>query len=361
MNLLTRHLLKEFLKIFLLSALTLIMIYLLIDFLEKVRILIRYKAEPIQVFRYFLYKIPKIVFDTTPMAVLISTLITFGIMARNNELTALKSAGTHLYRVAAPVLVFSFIIALGLLYANTDLIPSGIRQAEFIRAVYIEKGSETSYFRQDKIWFRVADRVLFNVQLIDPEKNKIQGIGVYKLSDSFSLLEEIDARELVYENGNWFLISGIKRKFLGSGRIESEIFEKETFPLDKKPEDFRRIEVHEDRLKYSELRNYVEKLSAEGYVARRYSVDLYGRLAFPFVSFIMALVAVPFGMNNEQRAGGISKGIGISLAIGFSYWIIYAVSISLGHSGMLPPFLSAWVANFLFCAIGVYLLLTVRQ
>ncbi|MFI5305625.1 MAG: LPS export ABC transporter permease LptG [Nitrospiria bacterium] len=361
MTLLTRHILREFLKIFILASFSLVFIYLLIDFFEKVRLFLRYKPEILSIITYFIYQLPKIIYDTTPIAILLSTLITFGTLSKNNEITALKSAGISPYKTALPVLGFSCLIGVILLYANTDLIPYGIKKAEFVRSVSIEKSGESSYFRQNKIWFRSENHVLFNVQLIDPDQQKILGIGIYKLSDTFSLKEEIDAKELIYENSQWYLLSGIKRKFKGAGQILVEKFEKERIDLDKTPQDFKEIGIQEDRLKYDELRSYVKKLSAEGYIATRYWVDLYGRIAFPVVNIIMAIIAIPFGIKNDKRSGGISKGIGISLAIGFSYWVIYALSTSLGHSGMIPPLLSAWLANLLFTAIGGYLFLTIRQ
>ncbi|MHB8481756.1 MAG: LPS export ABC transporter permease LptG [Nitrospiria bacterium] len=361
MTLLNRYILKEFLKVFTLTSFTLLFIYLLIDFFEKVRIFLRYKPDLFVIFEYFLYQIPKIFYDISPIAILISTLITFGTFTKNNEITALKSSGISPYKTAIPIFATAVVTALFLLYANTNMIPSGIKHAEFIRSVSIEKGSETSYFRQNKIWFRTKNHILFNVQLIDPDKGKILGIGIYKLSNNFSLTEEIDAKELVYEGSDWYLLSGIKRTFSRDGQITTAAFDKEQIDLDKTPADFKHIIIQEDRLKYDELKNYVKKLTSEGYTATRYWVDLYGRVAFPFVNILMALIAIPFGLKNDKRSAGISKGIGISLAIGFSYWIIYALSTSLGHSGILPPLLAAWLANLLFLAIGGYLFLTIRQ
>ncbi|MBI1824552.1 MAG: LPS export ABC transporter permease LptG [Nitrospirae bacterium] len=361
MTLITRYVAREFIKLFALSLVSLVLIYLLIDFFEKVRIFLRYKPDIFTILEYFICQIPKYIYDTAPIAILLSTLIVFGTFSKNNEMTALKSAGISPYKTALPVVGIAAIIGVILLYANTDLIPAGIKQAELVRSVFIEKKGEFSYFRQNKIWFRAEDHVLFNVQLVDPDQHKIFGIGIYKLSDTFSLKESIDARELIYEGSEWYLVSGVKRTFLKGGEIRTEKFDRERITLDITPEDFKQIGIQEDRLKYVELKNYVKKLSAEGYVTTRYWVDLYGRIAFPVVNVIMAIVAIPFGLRNEKRSGGISKGIGISLAIGFSYWVVYALSTSLGHNGMIPPFLSAWLANILFMVIGGYLFLTIRQ
>jgi lipopolysaccharide export system permease protein len=92
----------------------------------------------------------------------------------------------------------------------------------------------------------------------------------------------------------------------------------------------------------------------EGYDAKEYIVNLYGKIAFPFVILIMVLIAVPFALRSE-RSGGVMQSIGLGIFIGFSYWIVHAFSMSLGKSEILPAFLAAWAANILFGAIAAFL------
>jgi lipopolysaccharide export system permease protein len=74
----------------------------------------------------------------------------------------------------------------------------------------------------------------------------------------------------------------------------------------------------------------------------------------------MAFLGIPFALRSG-RTSGIAVGIGISLGIGFCYFAINAVLLSLGQAGILSPFVSAWAANFIFAGIGVWLAMTVNR
>jgi lipopolysaccharide export system permease protein len=103
---------------------------------------------------------------------------------------------------------------------------------------------------------------------------------------------------------------------------------------------------------FRELRNYIRKIRQEGYDATRYETDLQGKIAFVFVSLILALIGVAFPMRSE-RSGGIAQGIGIGVIIGFSYWIVFAFMLSLGRSGTLPPAAAAWATNVILGIVAV--------
>ncbi len=110
---------------------------------------------------------------------------------------------------------------------------------------------------------------------------------------------------------------------------------------------------------YFELKRFIEKLQTEGYDATRYIVDLQGKIAFPLVSLILAVIGISFSLRSE-RSGGIAQSIGAGLVIGFSYWLVYAFAMSLGRSGVFPPLIAAWSGNILFSAASVWLLLRAK-
>ncbi|MCI0528864.1 MAG: LptF/LptG family permease, partial [Nitrospira sp.] len=199
-----------------------------------------------------------------------------------------------------------------------------------------------------------------NIQLIEPSQEVMYGVSLYKLTPDFSLQETLEAKELRYENGQWLMVNGVHRTFEPDFRIHTEMFEKRQMTLDRTPEDFQNIMLREDEMTYEELEQYQERLSREGFNARRYQVELSSRAALPFVSLIMVLVGIPSGLRGGARTG-LAKGIGLCLIIAMAYWFVFSLSISLGRGGVLPPLLSAWLANITFTAIGGYLFLQIRQ
>jgi lipopolysaccharide export system permease protein len=108
------------------------------------------------------------------------------------------------------------------------------------------------------------------------------------------------------------------------------------------------------------LRGYTVKLRKGGYDATRYLAQMHSKLSLPFACLIMAFVGIPFALRGG-RTSGIALGIGLSLAIGFAYFIINAILISLGQTDVLPPLVSAWAANFIFALSAIWLTLTIHH
>lgn len=358
MSILDRYILKEYMKIFLLSLLGLIAVYLAVEFFDRIRGFIEHDASLINMLEYFLFRLPKIIFFISPPALLISILITLGILSRNNEIVAMEGSGISIDRISIPLLLFSMLFSFLNLYLNITAIPRANEEARFIKDAHIEKKPKGAYFKQDKIWFRGNDHSIYNIQLIDKDR-RIRGIDVYRLDDKFFLSEIVEAKELSFEADGWILISGIRRRFQEDGGIETIPFDTLAINLGWRPEELRKIDVDPEDTTYSDLASYVKRLESGGYNSSRYKVNLHGKISFPFVNFIMAMIGIAFGLRNN-RGIGIAKSIGISMVIGFLYWIVHSIAISLGYGGVIPPILAAWAGNIIFLIIGGYLFLNLR-
>jgi lipopolysaccharide export system permease protein len=111
---------------------------------------------------------------------------------------------------------------------------------------------------------------------------------------------------------------------------------------------------------YMELKRYVKKIQAEGYDATRYLVDMHGKVAFTLVSMILVIIGISFSLMKTERSGGIMQCIGVGIVVGFSYWVVHALSMSFGRSGTIPPVLSAWIANLILGSISIVMYLRVK-
>jgi lipopolysaccharide export system permease protein len=87
---------------------------------------------------------------------------------------------------------------------------------------------------------------------------------------------------------------------------------------------------------------------------------MHSKLSLPFACLIMAFLGIPFALRGG-RTSGIALGIGLSLAIGFAYFIINAILISFGQTDVLSPLISAWAANFIFALSAIWLTLTLHH
>jgi lipopolysaccharide export LptBFGC system permease protein LptF len=99
-------------------------------------------------------------------------------------------------------------------------------------------------------------------------------------------------------------------------------------------------------------------LKSSGYSVVTYMVQLQRKVAFPFVTVIMTLLALPFAVTTGRR--GALYGIGIGIVMAIVYWIALSVFAALGAGGAMSPVLAAWAPNILFSAAAAVMLLTVR-
>ncbi len=361
-TILFRYLLREYVKIFFMCFAGLMTIYLVIDFFEKVRRFLRYDAEMLDVLTYFLLKTPAISFQIAPLAVLMATLLTLGVLSRSHEITAMRSCGVSLPWIAFPFVSFAAVLALVLLSFSSTVIPLTAAKAEEIRAVRIEKKPAPTAVTPVHPWTRIGNHTLMNIAALDANGERLARIRLFHFTPQFQLDRLTEAQEARYHDGGWTLYHGNQRRFLPDGSVALAEFEQQPVDLSLLPEDFTTWLVGEsETMTLREIRTYVGRLSHEGFNFSRFLTDYYGRIAFPFVTIIMVMVGLALSLRRSGvRGGSMAMGIGQALVVGFCYWATHSISIALGRGGVLAPLFAGWMANFLFASFGLYLLLKVR-
>jgi lipopolysaccharide export system permease protein len=359
LSVLSWYIAREFLIVFLLSIGGFNVIYLVIDFFQSIKKFMSYQAPAGLALSYYLLKLAEITFQTLPLTVLLSTLVTLGTLSRHTEITAMKANGISLYRITRPIIVISIGIAFVTFFGNEYLAPYAHQKSEYIMEIEVRGRDQKVSFKNLNIWYR-EDDAIYNFQVFDPEQNTLKGVTVYRFEKDFKLVERIDALEAVWQNDRWTFHDVTIRYFPkgGSMTVENRL-SMDSF-MEITPEHLKKVEKDTEEMGYGELKRYIARLRKAGYDATKYMVDLEIKLSFPFINLIMVLIGVPFALKTG-RTGGFAAGFGISLTIGFTYWILISVSRAMGHSGILPPLLSAWSPHLLFGGGGAIALLSIRQ
>ncbi len=356
MSTITRYMLREYLKFFVMILTLLTLISLIIHFLEKIKTFSERAVSIRPILLYFFYKLPGILFDVMPFVILISTLVTLGAFSRNNEIIAFRSAGISLLTLTMPLIGFALCLSLALFFLNGALFPHMQKEARRVRESLIEKktdGHAKGRLVQNNIWLRDSRQVLLRAQLIEPEQNRMRGVHLFYLDEGSALLAEVEADSLAYTQAGWMLSEGLDRRFLQDGRVQVVPFRHRPVGLRTRPEDLRDLSVVPDEMTHSRLTDYIDRLSEASLPVARYRVDLYGKQATPFAGFIMALLGIPFALHREKMA----RGMVLSLSLALSYWLLSALLISFGRALILPAWLAAWGANLTFLAVGCGLFL----
>jgi lipopolysaccharide export system permease protein len=355
-----RYIMREYLKIFSLSLGSLILIYIVVIFFQKMNFFQRNNAPFYLMFEYVLYKIPEATFQwTIPYGVLLATLLTLGTLSRHSEITAFKAGGISLYRITVPLILVVLVVSFFSFLGNDYLVPFANQKTRYVLDVKVRKEPVTGFFKNYKIWYR-SDRRILNIQLLDASKKALRGLTLYEFDDQFRCIQRIDATEAKWIDGKWKFHEGVVRDFDPSGSIQMTPFKEMDFPLNETWESFQKTEADSAEMNYADLRTYIHRIQAAGYDATRYLVDLYAKISYPLLNLIMILIGVPFALKTG-RSGGVALSIGISVMIGFAYGITFYIFLSFGKSGVLSPLLSSWIPTVLFGLAGVFTLMSIRQ
>ena len=358
MKLIDKYILREFLRFFLITCVTFIALYLIVDFFERIRMFLSNKATVVQMASYFLYSIPMIISMTLPAAILLSTLLTYSFLSKFSEITAMKANGISLHRIALPVLAVAVIIAVFLFFFTELVTPYSLQKTQYIVKVDVQKQKAMGFFKQNEIWYR-SHNAIYNFKMFDVEKNILRGITINHLNPDFTLKMRIDAERAEWKNNSWVFFNLLVTTFDQNNTPFLEWSKEQVISIPEGPNDFKIIQKDAEKMGYFELKRYVNKIRAEGYDVSRYMVDLQGKTAFPFVCLILVIIGMSFSVRSE-RSGGVMQSLALGIFIGFSYWIVHAFCMSLGRSGMLPAFLAAWASNLLFGGIAAYLFYRLR-
>ena len=358
MRILTLYVARAYLKMLSLCLGSFISIYLVVDFMEKISRFTRDGADWKHIALFFIAKIPEIVIDSAPLAVLMATLLTLGTLSLNSELTAMRSCGLSLARISAPILTISILVSLSILLIGELVLPKSYAQRIYIQEVLIKKKSPSTYFRQQNLWYREEGTVL-RASLFDPGESKLKGITLWELQPGTGQpIRRTDAESGLLGESGWVFSKAVVRQFQGGemsgGKKSAEL----PVQLKLKPADLKVLGKYSDSMTLAELRRYCRKLKSAGYDPTRYLTQMHSRVSMPFGCAIMAFLGIPFALRGG-RSSGIAFGIGLSLGVGFLYVVVNSVIISFGQVGLLPPIVAAWATNFIFLIAGIWLSLTI--
>jgi lipopolysaccharide export LptBFGC system permease protein LptF len=148
------------------------------------------------------------------------------------------------------------------------------------------------------------------------------------------------------------------RSLKGASIEDYHTFEVTTFnELREDPSYFKKEVKQSSEMNYDELRRYIDDLQQSGFDTIRLKVQLQKKIAFPLITLVMAILAIPFSASG--RRGGALVGVAVALGIAVVYWVTAGLFEAMGDANQLPAVIAAWAPDFIFAFAGGYMLLRV--
>lgn len=369
MTIFDRYIVRQLLSVFLFGLLTFLLIFVVINMMERLDDFIDAKAPVQVIFQYYLAFTPEIIKLMTPVAMLLGALFVVGRMANQNELSAMKSSGLSLYRFLLPFVVVALAVSIVSIYFNGWIVPYANAKKTSIERTHLHplQGTRSSM----PLFFQDGRTRLASVNYYESTSRIGYRVSIEELSNTnlTVLHRRFDARQMEWGRlrntpgdtlaEGWILINGTTREFNGESQRLTTF---ERLPLGRlsiTPMDIEEKQRKPDEMNYVKLREFIRNQERAGQDISRWMVDFHNKIAFPFASVIVVLFGVPFA--SIKRRGGLAIDFGVCVAVTFIYLGFMKTSHVFGYNGDLNPLLTAWLANIIFLILAVINIVRVEK
>ncbi len=361
-RLLDAYVVREFFGMFVLVLASFVMLMLVFTFFELVGDIVRNHIALATVGAYLFNLAPSMIYTITPLAVLISALVTFGVLNRNSEIVAMKATGISLYRLVVPIVSISAILALCLFLFDDYYLPSANRRQEALRSTIKGHPPQTFLHPEEKWMFGQShpgeQGRIFYYQFFDPDSNAFANLSIFEFNPAtFALSRRIFASRAEWndETQTWHFENGWVRNISGNNPEYSEFKDTTFAEIQEDPGYFKKENWQSQEMNFRQLDSYIRDLRQSGFDTMRLRVALWHKLAYPLIAIVMSVLAIPFALSMGRR--GSLSGIAVAISVALAYWVVDGLFGALGNVNYLPAALAAWSPDVLFGLTGGYLLL----
>jgi len=310
------------------------------------------------VISYFRYLVPLMVYQLSPLASLVATLVTLAVLAKNNEVIAFKASGVSLYRIVLPLTLAGCIIAGAMFLLDDTFLPYANQRQDALHNQIKGRPAQT-YFQPAHQWIFGENDKVFNYELFDWERQLFGGLSIFELdSKTFQMRRRIFATRATWEPSEnaWILTGGWIRDFEGNKVTRYTPFKVNSLPeLTETPSYFRRDVRQYTQMNWRQLGQYIASLRQAGFDTSRLAVQWQKKFAFPLIAAIIVFLGAPFAFLVGTR--GAVGGLAVAVCIGIIYWATAALFEAMGAVGQLPPLLAGWAPDAIFGFLAIYFFL----
>ena len=303
-------------------------------------------------FDYYLNFIPYFGNLFSPLFTFIAVIFFTSKMAGNSEIISILTSGVSFNRFLRPFLLSAVLLCVLSFVLGNFIIPASNQ----LRLDFEYEYLKSPYKNRDKdIHMQIEPGTFIYIESYNIQKN----IG-YKFS--IENFEKNELKKKLYssyiewdeQKEKWTIYNYIEREINGLYEEINKGEQKDTV-LNLRPKDFNFRLSMVETMNYYELNSFIDKEKMKGSKNLVFHlIEKHKRIAFPFATIILTLVAV--AMASRKVKGGIGLHLGIGLLISFSYILFMQISTTFATNGDLSPIVAVWIPNLMFSLLAVYLL-----
>lgn len=365
MKIIHRYVLSQTLRNLALGLLVFTALFMVIDFFDRFDNIVGDNASALEALQYYLYKIPLTLSLMLPVAMLLATMLTLGILSKNSEVTAMRAAGMRLLWIARPVILVGLGASLFSILLNETIVPWATRREKEVYNIDIRQKDKRGTYSQSDFWWREKN-VLYSAGVFDSRTRSLQNLSRFRMTSDFKVAARTDAATVDWIDSTlrWNMKHIQQYDFTPLLENPADTSQKgplvesiPSLPIDisQKPQDFYHAKTETSAMNFAQLRKFIKNQRSSGIPVSSYLADLYAKFSFPFVCLIVPLAVLPFSIR-PARSGSMAGSFLAGLIMGFAYYVVHSFSISFGRAEIWHPFMAAWAANVLLALVATVLI-----
>lgn len=358
MNLLNRYLLKQFFKYFFTVNAGFVSIYLLVDFFEKYDDFSNAGKPLSMALEYFILTIPAIVDQLGPVFILLSGVITLGILNHSNELTALKAGGLPLRLIIRPLLLGSVFFTVLFLLAAEFILPISVAKTNNIWFEQLKGKVMLGIMRDNRYYYKGQDG-FYSFNWPDTNKYVFKHFSFSRWDEKYNIKSLTTARWAIWneESNLWELDRGQIQDHADNEDYQITNFKKIQISLPEHPKDFLIPANKTAELSLSGLYQETQRSNVEHEIRTAWTVFL-GKISYILLGLPLLILGLPILLYSYQKWGrDLSVAIPVSCGLAFVAWGLWGALQSLSIAGYLSPIIAACSIHIVFSLTGLFLLI----
>lgn len=345
------YIIRKFLGTFFFSIVLILSIAIVFDLTEKMDDFFENQV-PLReiILDYYLPFIPYYTNMFSSLFIFISVIFFTSKLAGNSEIIAMMAAGISYHRLMLPYFVSATFLFLFSFYLGGYVIPPATGKMLNFTDKYIEHFTSEN---ARNVQMEVEPGTVLYIESFQKRSNTGYRASLERF-DGKTLTSRITADRILYDSLNyWHLENYIRRDFEGMREQMTRGTRLDTI-IPVQPYELFITAEQAQEMTNTELRDYMEKQAARGAGnIQAFETEYHKRWASPIGAFIMTLLGVT--MSSKKVRGGMGKNLGIGIVLTAAYILFSTVSTTFSVNGVMSPFMSAWLPNFVFLAIGIVL------
>lgn len=355
MHLLTRYLLTQFTRYFFTINFGFVAVYLLIDFFEKYDEFSEAGKPMSLVLKFFLLNIPFVVDQLGPIIILLSGVLTLGVLNHSGELIAIKSAGIPLKRIIRPILIAAALFTSIFVGAAQLLLPATMSATNNIWFEQVRGKVPLGIFRNGRYYYKGTEG-FYSFEWHNKKRMVFKDFSYSTWDENYNVKSVSVAAFADWVPPVWVLKHGQILEHHPDGSFNTRLFGLHKTTLPETPDDFLIPEYESAEMSLTGLFIDIGKQEVEADTIKA-RAEFYGRLSYLLLGIPLLLLGMPILILSYQKWGrDLSIAIPISCGMAFVAWGLWGALQSLAKTGYIPPLPAAMVIHIVFSAIGIYLL-----